>query len=71
MYKLTIVTKYNTIEFAVDDYNSPEVQEILEQPYIVSVRMTRIDDKTKVRRLIKNEYNTQHSSNNYYNDDEQ
>ena len=62
MYKLTIVTLYNTIEFAVDDYNSPEVKEILEQPYIVSVRMTKIKDNTKVRRLKRYEYNTNNNS---------
>lgn len=63
MYKITIVTKYNTIEFAVDDYNSPEVKEILDQPYIVSVRMTKINDNTKVRRLTKYEHNTNNNSN--------
>ena len=54
---------YNTIEFAVDDYNSPEVKEILEQPYIVSVRITKIKDNTKVRRLKRYEYNTNNNSN--------
>lgn len=53
MYKLTIVTKYNTIELEVEDYKTPEVKEILEQPYIVSVRMTKIDNKAKVRKRTK------------------
>lgn len=63
MYKIIIKTLYNTIEFAVDDYNSPEVKEILDQPYIVSVRMTKINDNTKVRRLTKYEHNTNNNSN--------
>lgn len=53
MYKLTIVTLYNTIELEVEDYKTPEVKEILEQPYIVSVRMTKVDNKTKVRKRTK------------------
>lgn len=63
MYKLTIVTKYNTIELEVEDYKTPEVKEILEQPYIVSVRMTKIKDNTKVRRLKRYEHNTNNNSN--------
>lgn len=53
MYKLIIVTKYNTIELDVEDYTTSEIQEILEQPYIVSVKMTKIDGKTKVKKRTK------------------
>ena len=49
MYEIIIVTKYNTIRLVADDYNSHEVKEILEQPYIVSVEMHKIKNKTKVR----------------------
>jgi len=50
MYKLIITTKYNTITLTTDDYNSPEIQEILSQPYIVSVEMKRIEkEKPNIR----------------------
>lgn len=49
MYELIITTKYNTIRLVVDDYNSPEVKEILEQPYITGVEMHKLKNKTKVR----------------------
>ncbi len=49
MYELIIVTKYNTINLVVDDYKTPEVKEILDQPYIISVEMHKIKNKTKVR----------------------
>lgn len=63
MYKIIIKTLYNTIELEVEDYKTPEVKEILEQPYIVSVRMTKINDNTKVRRLTKYEHNANNNSN--------
>lgn len=37
MYILRIKTKYNVINLKVDDINSPEVQEILDQPYVLEV----------------------------------
>lgn len=49
MYELIIVTKYNTINLVVEDYKTPEVKEILDQPYIISVEMHKIKNKTKVR----------------------
>lgn len=53
MYKIIIKTLYNTIELEVGDYKTPEVKEILEQPYIVSVRMTKVDNKVKTRKRTK------------------
>ena len=50
MYELIITTTYNTIRMVVDDYNSPEVKEILEQPYVTGVEMHQIKGKTKVRK---------------------
>lgn len=47
MYELIIETKYNTIRLLIDDYNSPEVQEILEQPYIISVEIHKIKKNAK------------------------
>lgn len=53
MYRLTIKTLYNTIVLDVENYNIPQVQEILEQPYIVQVEIEHLE-KHKVRTL-KNE----------------
>ena len=50
MYELIITTKYNQITLTTDDYNSPEIQEILSQPYIISVEMKKVEkDKPNVR----------------------
>lgn len=38
MYELEIKTKFNEIKIVVDDLESEEVKEILEQPYILEVR---------------------------------
>lgn len=59
MYELIIETIYNTIKLVIDDYNTPEVQEILEQPYIISVELHKIKNRSKVRKkdnemMIKN-----------------
>ena len=49
MYRITIKTKYNTIVLDVENYNIPQVQEILEQPYIVQVEIEHLEkQKTKV-----------------------
>lgn len=47
MYKLTIKTKYNTITLEVEDYAAPEVQEVLEQPYVIEVKIEKIEKKEK------------------------
>ena len=47
MYKLTIKTKYNIITLEVEDYNTPEVQEILEQPYVIEVEIEKINLEKK------------------------
>ena len=43
MYKLIIKTKYNVINLVVEDVNSPEVKEILEQPYIIEFYMEKLN----------------------------
>ena len=50
MYKITIKTKYNTITLEREDYNTPEVQEILEQPYIEGIEIENLD---KSKKLVK------------------
>lgn len=37
MYELTIKTKYNTINIVVEDIEDEQVQEILNQPYVIEV----------------------------------
>ena len=57
MYQITIKTKYNVINLQVEDYTSPEVQEILEQPYVEEIRIENItkDRSEKTRKLTKKE----------------
>lgn len=57
MYELIIITKYNTIKLVVDDYNSPKVKEILDQPYIISIELHKLKNKTKVRKKEKGDSN--------------
>ena len=55
MYELIITTKYNTITLTTDDYNSPEIQEIISQPYVISVELNKVEkDKANVRVRRKN-----------------
>ena len=46
MYRIIIKTKYNVITLEREDYNSPEMKEILEQPYIEEVSIEKIKAKT-------------------------
>lgn len=55
MYRLTIKTKYNTIKLDVEDYTTPEVQEILEQPYIVEIQIDNLDKNKKLVRRKNND----------------
>ena len=48
MYQITIKTKYNIINLEVEDLKSPEIQEILEQPYILEVKIENLN-KAKIR----------------------
>ena len=53
MYELIIKTIYNTIHLTVDDYTTPEIQEILNQPYVLNVDVYKTNQKVKKR--CKNE----------------
>ena len=57
MWKILIKTNLQApkeINLIVEDYNSPEVQEILEQPYVTEVRMEQINKAPEnIRRLKK------------------
>ena len=47
MYELIIEKNKKIIKLIIDDYNSPEVRKLIEQPDITSVEWHKI--KTKVR----------------------
>ena len=49
MYKVIIKTIYNTINLEVEDLSSPEIQELLEQSYILEVKIENLGKK-KVRK---------------------
>ena len=52
MYKVIIKTIYNTINLEVEDLSSPEIQELLEQSYILEVKIENLGKK-KVRKKWK------------------
>ncbi len=59
MYRVTIKTKYNVINLVVEDYNTPEMQEIFDQPYVEEIRIDNLEKEKKEnngkqRKLIKN-----------------
>ncbi len=49
MYRLIIRTIYNTIHLEVDDYKTPEIREILNQPYVLSVDVKKIEEGKRVK----------------------
>ena len=65
MYLVKIKTKFNTIELEVDDMNSKEIQEILNQPYIENVYIQSMEQYTKdeIHKLLSHvvgmSYNTE------------
>lgn len=50
MYKVTIQTKYNTIVLVVDDINTPEMQELYNQPYVTEVYIETMHHYTEEER---------------------
>ena len=56
MYKITIVTIYNIIEWVVEDYKTIEVEEVLNQPYVKEYTIEEI--KGKVLEHVKRKANT-------------
>lgn len=51
MYYVEIKTKYNTIKLSVDDPNDKRLIEILEQPYVIEVRIEQREDLEFVKKL--------------------
>lgn len=58
MYELIIKTTYNIIHLIVDDYTTPEIQEILNQPYVLNVDVKKTNQKVKKRCKNEMENNT-------------
>lgn len=58
MYQVRIKTKYNVINLVVEDYNTPEMQEIFDQPYVEEIYIENLEKEKenngKQRKLIKN-----------------
>lgn len=65
MYIVKIKTKFNTIELEVDDMNTPEMKEILNQPYIEEIYIQSMEQYTKdeINKLLSHvvgmSYNTE------------
>lgn len=53
MYKITVITKYNTIKLETEDYISPEIQELLSQPYVISVSMEKVKEEEREKPNVK------------------
>ncbi len=53
MYKVTIITKYNTIHLECEDLNTPEMQEIFNQPYVLEIKAEQVKEDIKCRKLVK------------------
>ena len=54
MYLVRIKTKFNTIQLIVDDVNSPEVKEIIEQPYVLEVYIETTEHYRNDAKILKN-----------------
>lgn len=48
MYQVKIKTKYNTINLKIDDIKSDEFKELIEQDYVVEVKIERIKTKEEL-----------------------
>ena len=65
MYIVKIKTKFNTIELEVDDMNTPEMKEILNQPYIEEIYIQSMEQYTRdeINKLLSHvvgmSYNTE------------
>lgn len=53
MYQVKIKTKYNTINLKIDDIKSDEFKELIEQDYVVEVKIERIKTKEELIKIAK------------------
>ena len=51
MYYVDVKTKYNTIKLCVEDPQDPQLIEVLEQPYVLEVRIE--ERKNEIEQLKK------------------
>ena len=55
MYQITIKTKYNVINLQVENYTTPEMQEIYDQPYVEQIYIENLNKVKKLERKLENE----------------
>ena len=55
MYRITIKTKFNTIVLEREEYNTPEMQEIYDQPYVEQIYIENLNKVKKLERKLENE----------------
>ena len=54
MYEVTIKTPYNTIQFATDDIDDEQLEEILEQSWVEDVEIKSVQS-TNFKKLVRRE----------------
>ena len=52
-FLVRIKTKYNVINLQVEDYTTPEMQEIFDQPYVEEIYIENLNSKSKKLERIK------------------
>lgn len=55
MYRITIKTKFNTIVLEREEYNTPELQEVYDQPYVLEIQIDNLNKVKKLERKLGNE----------------
>lgn len=55
MYRITIKTKFNTIVLEREEYNTPELQEVYDQPYVLEIQIDNLNKVKKLERKLENE----------------
>lgn len=55
-FLVRIKTKYNVINLQVEDYTTPEMQEIFDQPYVEEIYIENLNSKSKKLERIKKKW---------------
>lgn len=55
MYRITIKTKFNTIVLEKEEYNTLELQEVYDQPYVEQIYIENLNKVKKLERKLRNE----------------
>lgn len=55
MYRITIKTKFNTIVLEREEYNTLELQEVYDQPYVLEIQIDNLNKVKKLERKLGNE----------------